>query len=324
MKKIVLSESSYDYKYKNIFGRIPDVEVIDGKFLKLLKILARKKSYYHIRYIKYRGVFLTPVRIILVYFLSKISGSKIIWSCHNIYEHNIPSKRFNGIIRILLCAVSSKIIVFHKDLIAYLPKFSRKKVLIASFGEFQSFIENRKVENEKFWNEYQNWLNKRKIARPDIISVSAARRNNLHLFINKIKYTNLNALIIAPNYIIDKTYLSKNTFLYNDDFVEKEVYDILKNSGKIIGFIGHENISVPTSIYMFASFGIPVIGLNIKPVSTIIKEYSIGEIIDEKISFDDVTKKIIANFNYYSQNCSVFLQENNWEKSAEVHKELFQ
>ena len=96
MKKIILSETRVDFKYKNIFGRNSDLQVIDGGFIELLKILVKKKSYYHIRYIKYRGYLLTPLLILVVYFLSKLSRSKIIWTCHNIYEHKIPSKKFNN------------------------------------------------------------------------------------------------------------------------------------------------------------------------------------------------------------------------------------
>ena len=154
MSKLILSESRYDFKYKSIFKRISDIQVKEGKYLELLKVLIKNKSYYHIRYIKYRGAFLSTLRILLVYVLSKISGSKIIWTCHNIYEHNIPNKKLNDFLRYLLCSVSYKIIVFHKDLKKYLPQLSQKKVLVATFGEFKSFIESKSKENAEFWNLY--------------------------------------------------------------------------------------------------------------------------------------------------------------------------
>ena len=42
MKKIILSETRVDFKYKNIFGRNSDLQVIDGGFIELLKILVKK------------------------------------------------------------------------------------------------------------------------------------------------------------------------------------------------------------------------------------------------------------------------------------------
>ncbi len=324
MRITILSESSFDYKYQNIFNRNPEIKVIEGRYFKLLKILIKNKSFYHIRYIKYRGVILTFSRIVLVYFASKISGSKIIWSCHNIYEHNIPSKRLNDILRFLLCLISFKVIVFHKDLIKYLPQFAHKKVLVASFGNFKEFIENKVKENKEFKQLYQKWLEKKNIKYPDIVSISAARRNNLAPLVEGLNGKKQNVLIIAPNQEIEnKSNLESNILVYNNNLVDREILSILNRSGKLIGYIGHENISVPTSIYMYASFGIPIIGLNIEPVSTIIREYAIGEVIDAQIPVEDAIYRIKKNFDYYQKNCITFLQNNSWEKSASIHDTIF-
>jgi len=290
--KIILTESRYDFKYRNIFERIPGIKIVEGTFIELLKILVRRKCYYHIRYIKYRGPIIAILRIILVFSLSKISGSKIIWSCHNIYEHKIPSQKVNDVLRTIICFISYKIVVFHEDLVSYLPRFTHKKIIVASFGDFKEFIEKKTKENKEFEQLYEKWLKKRNIQYPDIVSISAAKRNNMSPLTEGLNGTSQNVLIIAPNQeFANKENFESNIFVYNKDFVEKEISVILNSPGKLIGYIGHENISVPTSIYMYASFGIPVIGLNVEPVSSIIKEYSIGEIIDEKTSLDFVVKK---------------------------------
>ena len=317
---LILSESKYDFKYKNIFSRIPNIEVIEGGFTKLLKILLKRQSFYHIRYIKYKNPFWALLRILIIFFTSKISNSKIIWSCHNIYEHNIPSKRINDILRTIICLISYRIIVFHKDLIKYLPQFARNKVIVASFGNFKGFIENKTKKNKEFELLYNEWLKKRNIISPDIVSISAAKRNNLAPLIEGLNGYHKNALIIAPNHKIkNKSNLSFNIFIYSNNCVEREISGILKNSANLIGYIGHENISVPTSIYMFASYGIPVICLNVEPVNSIINDYKIGEILNEENEIKILIEKIRSNYEFYQKNSKIFLSENSWKKSAVNH-----
>lgn len=321
--KIILSESKYDYKYQKIFSKIENIKVIEGNLFQLLKFLFNNDVYYHIRYIKYKGYFFTIFRLLLVYMTVKLSRSKIIWSCHNIYEHNIPSKLYNNFIRFFLSLISDFIIVFHKDLANYLPLFVHQKIIVASFGEFKSFIERQKDENLDFANSYQNWLKENNIKSPSIISISAAKRNNLSLLIqNSAK---INCLIIAPD-VKNKITLQKkkNIFFYNNDFVKKEVHDILNTKDKIIGYIGHDNISVPTSIYMYASYGLPVIVLNYQPVNTIIKQYKIGEILTKDNDFVKISQLIINNYSFYQNNCLKFLEENSWDNSASRHAKIFE
>ncbi|HIP33140.1 MAG TPA: hypothetical protein EYG89_00020 [Bacteroidia bacterium] len=322
-KKIILSESKYDYKYQNIFSRIKNIEVVEGNFLTLLKLLFKKNVYYHIRYVKYKGYILTIIRLLIIYGTVKLTKSKIIWSCHNIYEHNIPSKRYNDFLRFLLSFISDFIIVFHKDLSNNLPSFANKKTVVASFGEFKDFIKNQKDENINFSNSYEIWLDENGIKGPSIISISAAKRNNLDVLIqNSI---NINCLIIAPN-IINTINLKnkKNIFFYNNNFVKKEVHDILNTTDKLIGYIGHDNISVPTSIYMYASYGIPVIVLNNQPVNSIIKQYKMGEILTEDNNIAKISQLILNNYSFYQNNCLKFLEDNSWDNSASKHSKIFE
>ncbi|MDA8934597.1 hypothetical protein N9H03_01705 [Flavobacteriales bacterium] len=322
MKRIVLSESSYDFKYKSILSHLEDFHVVEGGFFKLIKILATRKSFYHIRYIKYRGKIITVLRYLIIALLAKLSGSKIIWSCHNIYEHNFSSKKYNDFIREFLAKISHKIVVFHKDLIAYLPDSSKHKVYIASFGNYREFIEQQTEQNKEFQKQHKNWLNQQNIKFPDLISISAAKNNNLNFFISKLadKY---NFLVIAPKVPLNIISKKKNIFIYNSSFVKAEIKEILNHSPKLIGIIGHDNISVPTSIYMFASFGIPVVVLNVNPVNSMVKEFSIGEVIDENIHLDQLILRIQTNYSSYQENCIKFTRKMSWSNSADVHKEVF-
>ena len=322
MKRIVLSESSYDFKYKSILSHLEDIQVIEGGFFKLIKILATKKSFYHIRYIKYRGKIITFLRYLIIGLVAKLSGSKIIWSCHNIYEHNFSSKRYNDFLRILLAKISNKIVVFHKDLIAYLPDSSKHKVYVASFGNYKEFIEKQTEKNKEFQTQYKNWLLEQQIKAPDLVSISAAKNNCIDYFVSKLtdKY---NFLVVAPKVPFNSMPKFKNLFLYNNSFVKAEIKDILTYSSKIIGVIGHDNISVPTSIYMFSSFRIPVIVLNVKPVNSIVNEFKIGEVFNQETTFNQLIHKIQRNYSYYQENCDSFTQNMSWENSAKIHKEIF-
>lgn len=323
MKKYILCESRLDFKYKMIFSKLDkDFVIIEGGFIKLMKVLIRKKSFYHIRYIKYRGPIITYLKLLIIFVFCKFSQSKIIWSCHNIYEHNFSSKKFNDLLRRLLAKISHKIVVFHQDLITFLPKSSKHKVYVASFGNYREFIEQQTEQNKEFQKQHKNWLNHQNIKFPDLISISAAKNNNLNFFISKLadKY---NFLVIAPKVPFNIISKKKNIFIYNSSFVKAEIKEILNHSPKLIGIIGHDNISVPTSIYMFASFGIPVVVLDINPLSTLINEYGIGEIVKSQNDVNSTIKKIKNNYKLYKIKCDEFLSENSWENSIEVHKSLF-
>jgi hypothetical protein len=129
-------------------------------------------------------------------------------------------------------------------------------------------------------------------------------------------------LVINPKNKNDYGELSDNIFFYRE-FVNKEVYDILNLSKNIIGYVGHDNISVPTSIYMYATYNIPIIAYDVKPVNSIITKYELGITIKHSNELENAYKTLIDNYEFYVKNLSFFLQENSWEKSALVHKEIF-
>ena len=322
-KIIILAESEYDFKYQSIFKDIKNIEVFHGTFLQLIKQMFSGASYYHIRYIKYKGLFLTFPRLLFIYFIAKVSKTKIIWTCHNIYEHKIPFKLFNKFLVYFLASISYKIIVFHKDLSTYLPNKVQNKIIVASFGNFKNHFKGLNKKNTVFTKEYNNWIEKNNILQLDFIYISAAKKSNLNHLIDNVKNTDLKTLIIAPNIDLNRNIkVYENIFFYND-FVSEEIDEILTKNNHAIGFIGHKNISVPTSIYMFASYRIPMIGLDYSPVNSILTDNEIGLITKEN-DFDLVTKKIKSNYLLYQKNLDKFLELNSWEQSSMEHKKLLE
>jgi len=323
MKKYILCESILGFKYKMIFSKLDkDIVIVEGGFIKLMKVLIRKKSFYHIRYIKNRGFILTFFRLVLIYFCAKISNSKIIFTCHNIYEHNFKSRLFNDFIRNFVVLISNHIFVFHKDLINYLPKYSKNKICVASFGNYKNFIESQTITNKDFQKNYSNWLNKKNIKSPDLISISAAKKNKLFFFIENIE-RKYNFTIISPFVYFDTMDISDNIFIYNKTFVKYEVNSILNNLHQKIGILGHDNFSVPTSVYMFASYNIPVIVLDCSPLNSIINEYRFGEIVKHPNDLNPCILKIQKNYKLYQSRCKEFINKNSWDNSIEIHKSVF-
>ena len=321
-KIVILSESAYDFKYRSIFSKIENIEVIHDTYFQLLKLMFSKNTYYHIRYIKYRGIFLTFFRLFIVWLVSSISNTKIVWTCHNIYEHKIPYRYLNKLLVNFLSLVSYRIIVFHDDLVTFFPNKIKNKIIVANFGDFKEHFDNLTEQNNSFTLKYNQWKQSNSIKKLDLIYISAAKKNGLNELVKNIKNTNLTTLIIAPEIEFEldcKNY--KNIFFYNN-FVKKEIAEILKNNDGAIGLIGHNNISVPTSIYMFASYKIPVIGLDYKPINSIINENKIGLILKNNDIINTVDK-ICSNYLFYQENLNRFLKINNWEKSTIKHKKLF-
>jgi len=321
IKKIVFSESSFDFKYKNIFHGM-SLKIVEGSFTTLIKgLLINNGSIYHIRYIKYRNLFHSILRYLIIFLICKMSHSKIIWTCHNIYEHKIKYKKINNILRYFISLISTEIIIFHKDLISFFPKQFHQKIHIACFGDFKGFLSQKKRKNDFFLKKYEGWISD--VKEIHIISISAAKRNNINFLIQNSKTNKKNTLIIAPKISINKKSFNSNNniFVYNN-FVYSEIEDILNSNNNMIGFIGHNNNSVPTSIYMFASYGIPVIGLNISPINSIINENNIGKIVDNN-SFNQQIELIQNNYQEYQTNCYKFIQINSWSKSSKIHRNIF-
>jgi hypothetical protein len=209
--------------------------------------------------------------------------------------------------------------VFHQDLIPHLPHAGKNKIVVASFGNMKKHVESQTKNNTDFKEKYDAWMHQNKY--PALLSISAAKKSNLKLAIEGLKTSKMTGIFIAPNVSRPAQISDENILFYNGDFVRKEVIDLL-NIKNIIGYVGHGNISVPTSLYMFASFGVPVIGLNIEPVNSIIEKYNIGRIVSTPEELNSAISLIRERYTDYSENCRKMIEDNSWEKSAKIHNEL--
>jgi len=318
----IISDSSYDYKYKQIFERIESVKVIEGDFKVLvLSILSAKKPIFHVRYIKASGPLKGVIRYLILISLIFLRGGKILYTCHNINEHNIKSKIINNSYRFIFSFLAFKIIYFDDVVRNYNFNIFYKKGVIANFGSFRDFLILKNKMSSEFVNIFDNWSFNKKI---DIISVSSAKLNLSNLFFDKLLETNLVSVMISPQEKSVSPFIVDNQFRYYKS-VYFELDNILINNNKLIGFVGHYNISVATSLYMFASYGIPVICYDIEPNCSLVSNHYIGEVITQKCNANTIEEKIRLiknNYKYYQLNCRKFIEINSWEKSSEIHKNI--
>ena len=322
MIRTIICDSSYDYKYRQIFDRIDYVSVIEGDFKTLTHaILKCKKPIFHVRYIKSSGFLFGSLRYLILIFLTYLKGGKILYTCHNINEHNIKIKFINDFYRFLFSFLAFKIVYFEKSIRNHNYNLFYNKGVIANFGSFKHFLIQKNKKSLDFEKLINRWGHAFQI---DIISVSSARLSYIEGFFNKIQSTNFKSLIINPKKNT-QDYLMTNNQLRFFKPVYHEINDILLKNNELIGFVGHFNISVSTSLYMFASYEIPIICYDIEPNNNIVSINKIGEVIQINSSISEIIAKINLikkNYKLYQKNCTNFIRKNSWDKSSEIHKNI--
>jgi hypothetical protein len=327
--KLILSESDIDFKYGNIYSRVPDIDAITGETSTILKAILktriqsgmRKPIYFHIRYLKWRGLIWTIARYLIIICLAKMSRVKILYSCHNIYEHSWPSKKYNIMVRNFILRCSDSVVIFHPSLLNYLPEFVRNKSLVSSFGDYCEFVDSRSGQNPDFGKLYARWTEQQNLMEIPIVSVSAAKKNNYQALFDLSNLKSFPVLIVAPGQHHFPRIDKKSFLLYQDGFVEEEIKAIL--SRKVIGYLGHSNLSVPTSLYMYASYGIPILAIESEPLISIVAEYHNGELFHDSTSLLEGYTKILKNYDLYSGKARKFLESNSWEMAAKKHEAVF-
>lgn len=104
--------------------------------------------------------------------------------------------------------------------------------------------------------------------------------------------------------------------------VYAEVDTILRGDG-IVGYCPNDNVSVPTSIYTFAAYGIPLIGKDVSPVCDILGDSGVGGVYNSVDEMRDVYDGIKDDYAGYRTRCSALLAKDTWDASADVHRQVF-
>ncbi|MDC3130451.1 hypothetical protein OA870_04400 [Bacteroidota bacterium] len=259
--------------------------------------------------------------VIYVNIISRVKGGRLLYTCHNINEHNISIKFINDFYRFLFSLLAFKIVYFDKSVRNHNYNFFYNKGIIANFGSFKGFLIKKNQKSLHFEKLIKSWGFAFQL---DIISVSAARLSYSEEFFDKIQSTNFKSLMINPKKNKNH-YLMTNNQLRFFEPVFYEIDNILMNNKELIGFVGHFNISISTSLYMFASYNIPIICFDIEPNNNIVSKNKIGEVIQVDCSVGEIISKINlikGNYKLYQQNCANFILENSWDKSSKIHENI--
>ena len=324
---LVLSECELDFKYEEVVSRL-DIEYRYAKYYHIILwllglggIRARRATYLHFRYLKWRG----PVRTLPIYLamlgLARLQGVTIVWTCHNVWEYSMPSRRQNAFLRWLMTRAAHRIVVLHRSVGDHLGDAAAKKLVVAHFGSFRQTIERASQEakpNPEFTASYERWRQERGVRAPDLVMVSTLwEADDLLAFLGE--NPDVNGVIIAPR--MGRTACGENVLLFRKP-VYAEVHELLGSTG-LIGYLGHANVSVPTSLYMFAGYGIPMIGMNVPPVADILAAEGVGEVYTTIDEMGAAYRKIKAHYQAYRSRCAELVARHTWSHSATVHKKIF-
>ena len=321
MKTVIYSEVDLDYKYNRIFEGL-DIEVIPVTTIRFLKTAFRKKEtdkkyIYHIRYLRWRGFLQTLPMYCLIILVCKLRKIPILYTCHNLVEHRYPSKLYSICVRNLVLWAAGAVIVLHEDIAKKLSRFSRK-IHTACFGDFRAFFQDKHQANDVFNREYQDWLKHRYITAPDIVFVGRYSRYKKVEYLVKFleKHTQINGLIISGGCPIKTS--AANICIF-DQKVVAELDRIHQQKG-IIGFVATSNFSVPTAVYVYANYNIPIMAANDGPASSLIRKYKMGEVFDSQGDIHNAFVRIKSNYESYQAGAELFNSQNNWAVSQKTHK----
>lgn len=324
---IIFAESRLDFKYTKFLGHLTENYILvtfNGLIkLWLKKLHASNNYYFHVRYLKWRGPVLTILYYLLVVLLCSVRDIKLVFTCHNYWEHNFNNRFVNAFIRKLLVRNAHAVIVLDDGIgerIALGRPNLRKKIHTVHFSSFIDYFEKLKTINKDFSTGYTSWKTKRGIDKPDVVLISASYRS-LDRFRETFNNSIYNYLCIVPK-VSNAQGFGENTLIFNEGFVEKEVTDLLREGG-IIGMIGLDNGSIATSLYMFASYNIPMLVLNEMPMNALVADFKIGHVFDLLTSVDEQIELIKKDYTSLGNNCSDFLKAHSWQKSHDIHCQIF-
>ena len=254
--------------------------------------------------------------------LARLRSVRIVWTLHNVWEHTMRSRWQNAFLRWVVAQAAYRIVVMHEAIGAHVPRGCRHKVVVANFGTFRPAVERAAEEaepNEYFARRFSEWKRDHGIISPDIVMISSMvpEADDVLAFLEQ--NPDVSALIIGPR--VQPQDVGPNVFLYHQR-VYAEVDEILRGEG-IIGYFSNDNLSVPTAIYTFSAYGIPLIGKDVSPIAEILGTYNAGEVYTDAGGIRGTYDRIRADYDRYRDGCTDLITADTWEASAEVHREVF-
>ena len=314
-----------DYKYRMVWSAL-HVDFHPTTFWKWIRVVwtlssRNRKIVFHIRYLLWKGYIATFPLYILLILTCKLKRIPVLWTCHNIRTHDIPSSIYDGLLRNFIARTSTSIIVLHKSLKEYLPKTA--KIDVACFGRFSLVETDDGERSPDFQESYRLWRTERNIEGPDIVFIGEYSPfkglNGLFEFAQSNKQFNI--LIVCPKLPDHLIQRYSNIFIWPEK-VMFELHNILSGSHKLVGFVGHDNVSLPTAIHLFSSYGIPCVMRNVEPMSTIACEWKIGPTFDCDSKISECVDLVRKDYLAYSGAARRYIAAHTWAKAQSVHQKV--
>lgn len=310
LSRFWLLDNPLDFKITMLSG--PDVVLVQQHrpFKRLITlILDQECKGVIVRYLKLSSPFLGLVYYSLLVLCCKLMKKKILFFMHNFHEHTARNIWINDIVRDLMLKSASKVFVFDEQMQQVLPEYCLTKLEVLGFGPILSHLkskDDRLTSDQK--NQLLTWLNRGDV---DIISVTTARRSDLQSWL-EIMPRRLRVLVIDPNGNCRST--GPNVFVLHGHLYSSwsKISTSLTNS---LGLLTHNNFSVPTSLYLFAELGLPVLASDVSPIREIVEREMIG-VACKPCSIELALNKLNDDRQFFSANCREFSVRNSWNRSG--------
>ena len=305
-----LLDGNLDFKITKLSG--PNVTLVqEPKMLKRLFILMgdRQCNGMLVRYLKLRYPFIALLYYCSLIFICKFTGKKIFFFLHNFREHTSKNLWINDIVRHLIMNAACRVFVFDEQMKQVVPASSLPKTEVLGFGPMLAHLKSKQdhlTSEQK--SQLSVWLSHGDV---DIVSVTTARRTDLQIWLDAVP-SNLRVLVIDPNEFCTSS--GPNVFVLHGS-VYSSWADILPALENSVCLLTHNNVSVPTSLYLFAEIGVPVLAADRSPIREIGQRENIGVVCgpcDIEVSFDQLS----SVREVFSRNCREFSAHNSWDKSG--------
>lgn len=318
---------SVEYKYLQIIKHL-SMEYIPTNYVGILRGLMFRRHgdrslIVHLRYIQFHGYVTTVLLYGLLILVCKLRGARVVWTCHNTYEHDIPWLAFGDFMRWMLYTASSKVIVFHASLKNYLPQ-NASKAVVANFGSYKDFILDPDLDaHPEFLQSFRTWLKKMNRTSVDLVFIGEYKgRKNIEMLVEFARRNVDVAVLVVAHKASSPENCPSNLMLHNDSKIFGELDEVLRGED-VVGFVAHDNLSVPTTIHLYADYGVPILGLDIEPISSFINDYDCGVTFNDLESLEPAFRSIRCGRDRFRSGMQRLSSENTWGKSVEAHLQAF-